>query len=255
MAAVDMFRLDGRVALVTGASSGIGAVAAGALAAAGAAVVATGRDVGRLTAVVDGILADGGTATAVAGDLGTRDDVALLADAFTAPYGAPDILVTAAAVNDRPPLADVDWDVWDRQMRTNVDVPFALGQLFGPQMVRRGWGRVIHFASQQAMRAFGNSGAYGVSKSAVTGLTRSQAEAWSPYGVTVNAITPGFVRTRMTEHLFADEPAVQALADRTLVGRNGVPEDYAGVTVFLASDASAYLTGQVLAVDGGFSVH
>ena len=120
-------------------------------------------------------------------------------------------------------------------------------------MGERGWGRILNISSQQAARAFGNSGAYGVSKSAVSALTRSQAEAWSTRGVCVNAIAPGFVRTPLTESVFRDPARADAMARRTLVGRNGRLADFAGITVFLASDASAFVTGQTLVVDGGFS--
>ncbi|HKT00855.1 MAG TPA: SDR family oxidoreductase, partial [Rugosimonospora sp.] len=184
-------------------------------------------------------------------DLGSRAEVARLA-AAAAP---PDILVNAAGVNPRPPLAELTPEQWDLTMAVNLDAPFLLGQAFGPAMAGRGWGRIINVASQQAVRAFGNSGGYGVSKAGVTGLTRSQAEAWSPSGVCCNAVSPGFVQTPLTREVYADPARVAALAQRTMVGRNGLADDFAGVAVFLASDASAYLTGQTIFVDGGFSVH
>lgn len=166
----------------------------------------------------------------------------------------PDILVNAAGVNHRPPMADLsDADVAET-MAVNLTAPFLLGQYAGPLMASRGHGRIINVASQQAVRAFGNSGIYGISKAGVTGLTRSQAEAWSGSGVCCNTLVPGFVATRMTEQVIAEPGRSQALAGRTMVGRNGVPEDFCGAAVFLASDASAYVTGQLIIVDGGFSV-
>ncbi len=169
------------------------------------------------------------------------------------PYGEPDILVTSAGINLRPPLDDLTTADWDTTMAVNLDAPFVLGQRFGPRMAERGWGRIIHLASQQSLRAFGNSGAYGVSKAAICALTRSQAEAWSRKGVCVNALGPGFVETPLTEAVFSDPARAEALAARTMMGRNGTPEDFAGPALFLASDAARYMTGQTLFVDGGFS--
>ena len=124
-------------------------------------------------------------------------------------------------------------------MAVNLSAPFLLGQFAGPRMAARGWGRILNIASQQAVRAFGNSGIYGVSKAGIAGLTRSQAEAWSGSGVCCNALVPGFVVSRMTEHVMAEPGRSEALAARTMIGRNGVPEDFCGAAVFLASDASA----------------
>jgi gluconate 5-dehydrogenase len=140
-------------------------------------------------------------------------------------------------------------------MRLNLDAPFLLGQRFGPAMAARGYGRFIAISSQQAHRAFVDSGAYGVSKAGLEGLARSQAEAWSASGVTSNVLVPGFVLTPLNARLQTDPARVAALAARTMVGRNGVPEDFATAALFLASPASAYVTGQSIAVDGGFSVH
>lgn len=140
-------------------------------------------------------------------------------------------------------------------MAVNLEAPFLLGQRLAPGMAERGYGRLIHISSQQAQRPFADSGAYGVSKAAVEALARSQAEAWSPHGVTANVLVPGYVSTPLNQRLSSDPARVTALAARTLIGRNGLPADFAGAAVFLASPASAYVTGQCLPVDGGFSVH
>jgi NAD(P)-dependent dehydrogenase (short-subunit alcohol dehydrogenase family) len=137
----------------------------------------------------------------------------------------------------------------------NLAAPYLLGQRFGPGMAERGYGRMIHISSQQAHRAFVQSGAYGVSKGGLESLARSQAEAWSARGVTSNALVPGFVMTPLNARLSSDPERVAALAARTMVGRNGHPDDFAGAAVFLAGPASAYITGQAIFVDGGFSVH
>lgn len=251
----ELFSLDGRVAVVTGGSSGIGRAAAGALARAGADVVVVARKEQELTATVDELTADGCRAAWVTGDLGTRDGVRAAAEAAAEVFGEPDILVNSAGINLRPPMGELSEDVWDTTMALNLEAPFLLGQRFGPGMAERGFGRIIHITSQQAHRAFVQSGAYGVSKGALESLARSQAEAWSPHGVTCNTLVPGFVMTPLNERLSSDPEKVAALAARTLIGRNGLPEDFAGAVVFLASRASAYVTGQSVFVDGGFSVH
>ncbi|MFJ9965009.1 SDR family NAD(P)-dependent oxidoreductase [Streptomyces avermitilis] len=251
----ELFSLDGRVAVVTGGSSGIGRAIAGALARAGASVVVVARKEEQLAATVDELSADGCRAAWVSADLGARDGVRVAAEAAAEMFGEPDILVNGAGVNLRPPMGELGEEVWDTTMAVNLDAPYLLGQRFGPGMAARGFGRIIHITSQQAHRAFVRSGAYGVSKGALESLARSQAEAWSPHGVTCNTLVPGFVMTPLNARLSSDPEKVAALAARTMVGRNGLPEDFAGAVVFLASRASAYVTGQAIFVDGGFSVH
>jgi NAD(P)-dependent dehydrogenase (short-subunit alcohol dehydrogenase family) len=247
----DMFGLSGRTALVTGGSSGIGRAIAAALAAAGAHVLVAARTRSAIDATVTAIRAGGGSADGVVADLSTRAGAHALADAV----GEVDVLVSSAGINLRPPLAELDEATWDATMAVNLDAPFVLGQRLAPGMAQRGYGRLIHISSQQAHRAFAASGAYGVSKAGLEGLARSQAEAWSARGVTANVLVPGFVPTPLNERLSSDPATVEALAARTLIGRNGRPEDFAGPVVFLAGPASAYVTGQSIAVDGGFSVH
>jgi NAD(P)-dependent dehydrogenase (short-subunit alcohol dehydrogenase family) len=249
----DLFSLSGRVAVVTGGSSGIGQEMARALALAGARVVLVARDKVRLSVAADTMRAAGGDVAWVAADLAGRDEVARAGEEASAVFGEPDILVNCAGVNIRPPLSSLSVEDWDLTMAVNLTAPFLLGQRFGPSMAARGWGRIINVTSQQAHRAFANSGGYGASKGGLTSLTRSQSEAWARSGVCCNAVSPGFVLTRLNERLAGDPAVVAALAARTMVGRNGSASDFAGVTVFLASRASDYVTGQTLWVDGGFS--
>jgi NAD(P)-dependent dehydrogenase (short-subunit alcohol dehydrogenase family) len=249
----DLFGLADRVAVVTGGSSGIGRGIATALAGAGASVVLVARREPELRETAAELEAAGGRATYVLADLGERAQVHRAGEEAAAAYGEPDILVNCAGINLRPPMDELDEAAWDQTVAVNLDAPFLLGQRYGPGMARRGHGRIINVASQQAFRAFGNSGGYGAAKGGLVALTRSQAEAWSPRGVSCNALVPGFVVTPLVTHIPPERHA--AMAARTFVGRNGEPDDFAGAAVFLASAASAYVTGQAIFVDGGFSAH
>jgi len=248
-----LFSLDGRVAVVTGGSSGIGRAMARALAGAGAKVVLVARGAAALDQTAAELRGGGAAAGLVRADLAERAEVQEAARAVCEVFGQPDILVNAAGVNIRPPLHQLTAADWDRCIAVNLTAPFLLGQALGAPMAARGWGRIINVASQQSVRAFGNSGAYGASKGGLASLTRSQAEAWAASGVRCNAIVPGFVATPMTAQVAADPERSAALAARTMIGRNGLPSDFEGVTVFLASAASDYVTGQLIFVDGGFS--
>jgi NAD(P)-dependent dehydrogenase (short-subunit alcohol dehydrogenase family) len=250
----DLFSLRGRTALVTGGSSGIGGAMAEAIALAGARTVLLARREAELAAAAARIRDLGGDAAWVAADVGDRARLAAAADEAQDLVGPIDILVNAAGINLRPPLGLQSAQEWDRTLAVNLTGPFLLGQRFGPDMARRGWGRIINVGSQQSISAFGNSGGYGVSKAGLAGLTRSQAEAWSPGGVRANTVVPGFVLTPLTAQAASDPQRVAALEGRTMIGRNGVPGDFRGAAVFLASAASDYVTGQMLFVDGGFSV-
>ncbi|MEM9199000.1 MAG: SDR family oxidoreductase [Pseudomonadota bacterium] len=245
-----LFSVAGRVACVTGASSGLGRHAASVLARAGASVVG----VARRAAALDGWMAEGhGACAAVAGDVAARDALPDLIDRIAAPFGAPDILVHAAGLNLREPADDVTADGWDATLAVNLSAPFFLSQLCVPAMRARGWGRIVHFASLQSFRAFPGGIAYGATKGAIAQLTRAMAEAWSAAGITTNAIAPGFFETELTAAVFADPERAARNAAQTCIGRNGQPEDLDGPLLFLCSKASAYVTGQVLMLDGGFT--
>jgi NAD(P)-dependent dehydrogenase (short-subunit alcohol dehydrogenase family) len=248
-----LFSLTGRIALVTGGSSGIGRAIATALGRAGASVVVLARSQPALDQTIGDLHAAGCHAASVSADLGDRARLEGAAEQAVKPFGEPDILVNCAGVNIRPPLADLTTADWDRTMAVNLTAPFLLGQRFGPVMAAAGFGRIINVTSQQASRAFGNSGGYGASKAGLAALTRSQSEAWAPSGVCCNALAPGFVATPLTAAVNADPARLEALARRTMIGRNGEAADFAGAAVFLASRASDYVTGEMLHVDGGFA--
>jgi gluconate 5-dehydrogenase len=249
----NLFDLAGRCALVTGGNSGIGGEIARALAAAGASVVLVARRQAELDMAAARIAADGGRAAAIACDLADRAavfDCAARAGAF---FGAPDIVVNAAGVNIRRPMLEITADDWDATMSLNLAAPFFLSQRLVPAMIAKGWGRIIHIASLQSVRAFGNSGPYGASKGGIMQLTRAQAEAWSKHGVTANSIAPGFFATPLTAPVVNDPVRWKKMADSTFIGRTGELADLRGAAVFLASRASDYVTGQTIFVDGGFS--
>ncbi|GAA3133824.1 glucose 1-dehydrogenase [Planomonospora alba] len=250
-----LFSLTGRTALITGGSSGIGHAIAEALGRAGANVIIVARRPDQLATATDALRAHGVNATAITADLGDTGDITRICQQAATHHGDIDILVNNAANNIRRPMADLTTDDYEQTMAVNITAPYLLGQHYGPRMAARGWGRIINIGSQQSIRAFGDSGAYGVSKAAITGLTRSQAEAWSPHGVTSNTIIPGFVLTPLTRAAQDIPGRVEALAARTLIGRNGLPADLAGLALLLAGDAGAYITGQTICADGGFSVH
>ncbi|NJP91657.1 SDR family oxidoreductase [Nonomuraea sp. FMUSA5-5] len=247
----ELFSLHGRRALVTGGSSGIGYAVAEAIGRAGAEVVVVARGRDKLEEAVARLRGHGVTASWISADLGERDDVRRVCESA----GAIDILVNDAGNNIRKPMADLTAGDFERTLAVNFTAPYLLGQHFGPLMAARGWGRIINVGSQQSISAFGDSGIYGAAKAGLAGLTRSQAEAWSAAGVCVNTIIPGFVLTPLTEPAQAVPGRVAAMAARHMAGRNGVPEDFAGAAVFLAGNSSSFVTGQMLFVDGGFSVH
>ena len=249
-----LFGLAGRVAVVTGGSSGLGRTIAETLAGAGAAVVLVARGRAAREDAAAGIRAAGGAADVVPADLADRGAIAACAQAASRAFGAPDILVNAAGVNIRRPMLELTTADWDTTMAVNLAAPFLLAQALVPAMLARGWGRIVNVTSLQASRAFGDSGAYGASKGGLAQLTRAQAEAWSRRGVNCNAIAPGVFLTPLNRRMFADPARADALAARTMIGRNGELPDIRGAALFLASPAADYVTGQTIHVDGGFSV-
>jgi gluconate 5-dehydrogenase len=246
----DLFGVAGRVACVTGASSGLGRRAALVLAQRGARVVGTAR---RRDAL-DALCAEaGGACAAVAADIADRACLPDTVARISAPFGPPDILINAAGLNTRQAADDVTAEGWDATLAINLTAPFFLAQALVPAMRAAGWGRIVNFASLQSFRAFPGGIAYGATKGGVAQMTRAMAEAWSAAGITANAIGPGFFPTELTAAVFDDPARAARNAGQTCIGRNGRPEDMDGPLLFLCSEASRYVTGQVLMVDGGYT--
>lgn len=245
-----LFDISGKVACVTGASSGLGRQAATLLALAGASVVGVARRADELSAWS---AASGGQTACVTADLSDRTAVEGIAREVCAPFGPIDILINAAGINTRQHADDVTDAGWDMTMNLNLAAPFFLAQALVPGMKARGWGRIINFASLQSRRAFPAGISYGASKGGVEQMTRAMAEAWSGHGITANAVAPGFFRTELTGPVFANPELARRNADQTCVGRNGEPSDLDGPLLFFCTPASDYVTGQVLFVDGGFT--
>jgi NAD(P)-dependent dehydrogenase (short-subunit alcohol dehydrogenase family) len=248
-----LFDLTGRTALVTGGNSGIGLAMARALGLAGAEVVLAARREAETDDAIVALAHDDVTARGILVDLAKPDCAAIIADGLKRFDLDADILVNAAGVNLRQPFMEVTADAFDLHMALHLRAPFLLTQALAPMMAAKGHGRIINLASLQSTRAFPNSAPYGAGKGGIVQLTRAIAEEWSKHGVTCNAIAPGFFPTPLTAPVFNDPERAAKNAAQTAIGRNGELSDLAGATVFLASAASAYITGQTLAVDGGFT--
>ncbi|PWQ92887.1 SDR family NAD(P)-dependent oxidoreductase [Leucothrix pacifica] len=248
-----LFDLSGKVALVTGATSGIGSRQAIALSNAGASVILVGRREDRLTDQCKTLRDQGRSALYIVADLCDESCWDDLVSGSLDAFGQVDILCNTAGVNLRQAAEDVTPDSWDQTQTLNLKAPFFLAQKLVPQMKARGWGRIINVASLQSERAFQNGIAYGASKGGVTQLTRAMAEAWSSDGINCNAIAPGFFPTELTQAVFEQPELTQKLADQTAIGRNGDLSDLDGTCIYLASRASDYVTGQVIYIDGGFT--
>jgi 2-deoxy-D-gluconate 3-dehydrogenase len=246
------FGLKGKVALVTGSSKGLGLAMARALAQSGADVIVNGRDAASLAPVVKGITDLGGKARAIAADLGQRADVERLIAEAIAWQGHLDILVNNAGIIRRAPAAEHSDADWDAVMGVNLDGVFTACRAAGRHMLARGSGKIINTASLLSFFGGFTVPGYAASKGGVGQLTKALSNEWAGKGVQVNAIAPGYMRTDNTAALQADAVRSKEILSRIPAGRWGEPADLEGTIVFLASSASDYLSGQVLAIDGGW---
>ena len=245
------FRLDGRIALVTGSSAGIGLALARGLGQAGAAVVLNGRDEGRLARAAATLSAEGLAVHSRSFDVLDAPAVEAAVDAIEASIGPIDVLVNNAGLQRRAPFHEVAAADWQAVMRTNVDSMFIVGQAVARRMVARKRGRIINICSVQSELGRPGIAPYAASKGAVKMLTKGMAIDLGPHGINVNGLGPGYFKTELTDKLVADEAFSAWLVNRTPCRRWGEVEDLAPAAVFLASDASRFVNGHILYVDGG----
>jgi NAD(P)-dependent dehydrogenase (short-subunit alcohol dehydrogenase family) len=248
----ERFDLSGRSALVVGGTSGIGRTIALGLADAGADVVATARRADEVAEVAGEIRARGRRSLEICSDVTDRNTLEQLHAGVIASFGKVDILVNAAGITERVPTLECPEDVWQAVIETNLSGTLRACQIVAPGMVREGWGRIINIASLATFVAFCEVAGYGASKAGVSALTKSLAVELARHGVCVNAIAPGFFPTALNEELLNETPRGREVLVRTPMGRFGHLGELAGLGVFLASESASFITGQVIAVDGGY---
>jgi len=249
-----LFDLAGRVAVVTGASRGLGQSMARALARAGADLVLTSRrreDLLEFQREVEGL---GRRALSVALDVRDHASIQRMAEEALAGFGKVDVLVNNAGCNIRKPALEVTWEDWNTILDTNLRGAFFVAQALGRHMVARGYGRIVNIGSVTSVAGYAGLAPYGASRGGIKQLTMSLADDWGSHGVTVNCLAPGWFRTAQNARMYEDAEWVAMLNDRIPLKRYGQAADLDGAVVFLASEASAYVTGQTLLVDGGISV-
>ncbi|MEE9454933.1 MAG: SDR family oxidoreductase [Paracoccaceae bacterium] len=253
MKTLRLFDLTGKTALITGSSRGIGQLLATALSGAGACVVLNGRNAGPVAAVADAIRQSGGVAHELVFDVTDHAASKTAVDGFEQSHGPIDILINNAGMQHRAPLEEFTSKDFETLMRTNVSSVFNVGQAVAIHMIRRGAGKIINIASIQSALARPSIAPYTASKGAVSNLTKGMATDWGPKGLQVNAIAPGYFKTELNRALVDDPEFSTWITKRTPAGRWGEISELAGAAVFLSSDASTYINGITLFVDGGMS--
>jgi NAD(P)-dependent dehydrogenase (short-subunit alcohol dehydrogenase family) len=248
-----LFDLKGQVAIVTGTSRGLGQYFARALARAGADLILTSRNRESLAAFEAEIRSLGRRAVSLELDVRDLDSIRQMAAQAVAAYGQIHILVNNAGCNVRKPALEVTWDDWNLVLDTNLRGSFFTAQAIAPNMIDHGYGRIINIGSVTSVFGYAGFAPYGASRGGIRQLTMSLADDWGPHGITVNCLAPGWFRTDQNKVLYDDPEWVAYVTDRIPVKRPGQPRDLDGAVVFLASEASRYVTGQTLLVDGGIS--
>ena len=248
-----LFDLSGRVAIVTGTSRGLGQYMARALAKAGADLVITSRTLESLQAFEAEVKALGRRVVALELDVRKQESIERMAAEAEKAFGHLDILVNNAGCNVRKPALDVTWDDWNLILDTNLRGSFFVAQAVARRMIPRGYGRIINIGSVTSVAGYAGLGPYGASRGGIRQLTMSLADDWGKHGVTVNCLAPGWFRTEQNKVLYENKEWVEYLCERIPVKRPGRPEDLDAAVVFLAAEASRYVTGQTLLVDGGIS--
>jgi NAD(P)-dependent dehydrogenase (short-subunit alcohol dehydrogenase family) len=251
--AIELFNLTGKVAVVTGTSRGLGQYMARALAGAGADLVITSRNPAALREFQTEIESLGRKALALPLDVREEKSIRQMADAAAAHFGRIDILVNNAGCNVRKPALDVTWDDWNLILDTNLRGTFFAAQAVARHMIPQKYGRIINIGSVTAVAGYAGLGPYGASRGGVKQLTMSLADDWGRHGITVNCLAPGWFKTAQNAVMYENKEWVDYLCDRIPLKRPGQPRDLDGAVVFLASEASGYVTGQTLLVDGGIS--
>ena len=249
----NLFDLSGKVAIVTGASRGLGQYFGRALAHAGADLVITARQLDSLDPFRKEIEGMGRRAVPLELDVRNYESIQKMAEAAEAAYGKIDILINNAGCNVRKPALEVGWDDWNLVLDTNLRGTFFVAQAVAKRMVPRRYGRIVNIGSVTAVFGYAGLAPYCASRGGVKQLTMSLADDWGPHGITVNCLAPGWFKTKQNEVLYQNQKWVEYICDRIPLKRPGQPDDLTGVVIFLASDACQYITGQTLLVDGGIS--